>query len=102
MFDESRESSDDEFRHIAVLFAVLELFQQQEGSIEEEFALHHGRDDLVRFLKQPGRGSTVRQDLEGSKQLLSNLLGGVLSIDGIFIVLDLFNHGAVNIAWKVL
>lgn len=64
MFEESREGGDDEFRHIAVLFAVLELFEQQEAGIEEEFALHHQRDDTVRFLKQSGRGSAVGQDLE--------------------------------------
>lgn len=47
MFDEGGKRGDDEFRHIGVLLTVLELFQQQEGSIEEEFALHHARDDLM-------------------------------------------------------
>lgn len=51
MFDESGERGDDEFGHIAVLLALLELFQQQQRSIEEELALHHRRDGLMRFLQ---------------------------------------------------
>lgn len=42
------------------------------------------------------------QDLEGSEQLLPNLLGRVLEAGWVVAVLVLFNHGAVNIAWKVL
>lgn len=102
MLEEGREGGDDEFGHIAVLFAVLELLQQLEGGIEEEVALHHGRDGLVRFLEQASRGSAVRQHLEGPQQLLPDLLSGVLYVEGDFIELVLFNHGAGNMAWKVL
>ena len=102
MLEELREGGDDECGHIAVLLAVLELLQQLETSIEEQIALHHGVDDLVRFMQQSSRGSFVRQDLEGSQQLLPNLLCGVLYGEGGFTVLVLFNHGAVNIDWEVL